>query len=379
MSSLSQREQVLFDLLQDEKSRQIFIACKAFAEGNAKRRTVFKDLIERPEGFESLMSRLSQNKYIIWGAGSVCKKLIDVFSYFDADKNCIEIWDKNPKLQGREIFGIPVVAPKNTLNDADRQRLYLIGLSEKMRKEQCAEIYSSLVNLGVPVDNILRPYWKVHNEWSYFDKDIVVKNLGQDEIFIDGGSYDFYTSNAFVKVCDDAGATVKRIYAFEPSDEYGELCRKNAVYLGDKAKVINAGLYSSDTTLYFEMNSSNTGGLIVTERNADNNMPLAVVALDNCVDINDKVTFIKYDVEGAELEALKGAANTIRRDTPNLAICIYHKPLDYIEIFEYIHSLVPDYKFYIRIYGAGGGDIVLHAVKKRPTVNDNTPKDYNDD
>lgn len=366
MRQLSQREQILFDLLQDEKSRQIFLACKAFAEGNTKRRTVFRDLIERPEGFESFISRLSQNKYIIWGAGSVCKKLIDVFSYFEVDKNCIEIWDKNPKLQGTEVSGIPVVAPKNNLNDADRQCLYLIGLSEKMRKEQCAEIYSSLVNLSVPVDNILRPYWRVHNELSYFDKDIVVKNLGQDEVFIDGGCYDFYTSNVFVKVCDDAGATVKRIYAFEPSDEYGELCRKNAAYLGDKAKVINAGLYSNDTTLYFEMNPSNTGGLMAADKVTD--ISLEVVALDNCLNTDDKATFIKYDVEGMELEALKGAANIIRRDTPNLAICIYHKPFDYIEIFEYIHSLVSDYKFYIRIYGAGGDDIVLHAVKESSAI-----------
>lgn len=363
MVHFSQREQALFDLLEDEKSRQIFAACKIYSEGRADSRRIFRDLIERPAGFESLISHLAHNKYIIWGAGSVCKKLVNIFAFFDADKNCIEIWDSNPELQGGEICGIPIVAPKSVLNDEDRQRLYLIGLSEKMREKQCTEIYFSLAGLGVPVDKILRPYWDVYNEWSYFDKDIVVKNLGPDEVFVDGGSYDFYTSSAFVKACDSRGATVKRIYAFEPNAEFGELCRKNAGRLGDKARVINAGLYSRDTNLYFEMHPSNKDCLMATDKVTDIKLP--VITLDNHVDADDKVTFIKYDVEGTELEALKGASKIIRRDTPNLAICIYHKPLDYIEIFEYIYSLVPEYKFYIRIYGAGGGDIVLHAVKER--------------
>ena len=76
---------------------------------------------------------------------------------------------------------------------------------------------------------------------------------------------------------------------------------------------------------------------------------------------DDNVTFIKMDVEGSELKALEGAKNTIIRKHPRLAICIYHKAMDVIEIPSYILSLVPEYKFYIRHYNSHMWETVLYA------------------
>jgi hypothetical protein len=68
------------------------------------------------------------------------------------------------------------------------------------------------------------------------------------------------------------------------------------------------------------------------------------------------------DIEGSELEALCGAAKTIQRTKPRLAICIYHKPEDILEITLYIQSLVPEYKYYIRHNEIGLGGLVLYAL-----------------
>ena len=75
----------------------------------------------------------------------------------------------------------------------------------------------------------------------------------------------------------------------------------------------------------------------------------------------EHVTFIKMDVEGAELKSLKGARNTIIKNHPRLAICVYHKDSDLYEIPGYILSLVPEYKFYLRHYCSSEYETVLYA------------------
>lgn len=68
------------------------------------------------------------------------------------------------------------------------------------------------------------------------------------------------------------------------------------------------------------------------------------------------------DIEGAELKALEGARNTIIINHPRLAVCIYHKALDVVDIASYLLELVPEYKFYIRQYASNMWETVLYAV-----------------
>lgn len=93
------------------------------------------------------------------------------------------------------------------------------------------------------------------------------------------------------------------------------------------------------------------------------NIAVDVAAIDDIVDPEDKITFIKMDVEGAELESLKGAKRTIQRDYPKLAICIYHKPEDMVTIPTYIKKLVPEYKLYIRHHTYHTEETVLYAIR----------------
>ncbi|HXA38380.1 MAG TPA: FkbM family methyltransferase [Phenylobacterium sp.] len=76
----------------------------------------------------------------------------------------------------------------------------------------------------------------------------------------------------------------------------------------------------------------------------------------------DRVNFIKMDIEGAELEALKGAEGSIRRRRPKLAISLYHRPEDFTEIPRYIDSLDLGYKFYLEHHTLYGNETVLFAV-----------------
>jgi len=77
---------------------------------------------------------------------------------------------------------------------------------------------------------------------------------------------------------------------------------------------------------------------------------------------DEPVTYIKMDIEGAELNALKGAANTIKKNKPRLAICVYHKPEDILEIPVFLSELVPSYQFYLRHHSQYYIETVLYAV-----------------
>lgn len=76
----------------------------------------------------------------------------------------------------------------------------------------------------------------------------------------------------------------------------------------------------------------------------------------------DRVTYIKMDIEGSELKALEGAKKTIQRNRPKLAVCLYHKFEDIVELPAYILELVPEYKFYIRHYCSDVCETVLYAT-----------------
>jgi len=59
----------------------------------------------------------------------------------------------------------------------------------------------------------------------------------------------------------------------------------------------------------------------------------------------ERVDFIKMDIEGAEVDALLGAEETIKGFKPKLAICTYHRPTDPVEIRKILLKYNPNYKF----------------------------------
>jgi len=76
----------------------------------------------------------------------------------------------------------------------------------------------------------------------------------------------------------------------------------------------------------------------------------------------DKVDFIKLDIEGSEGDAIHGAAETIRKFKPRLAISLYHKNDDFLAIPKSIKTLRPDYRFFLGHYTVTGWETVLYAV-----------------
>ena len=132
-------------------------------------------------------------------------------------------------------------------------------------------------------------------------------------------------------------------------------CRKEGIA---NIALHNKGLWDCETELAFEAGGGQ--GSKIGE-NGKNVIKIQTASIDDVVG-EDEVSFIKLDVEGAELKALQGAERTIRKYRPRLAISIYHKPEDILEIPEYILSLHDDYKLYIRHYQMSPCETILYAI-----------------
>lgn len=191
-----------------------------------------------------------------------------------------------------------------------------------------------------------------------------------DEAFVDAGAFVGDTVERFI--WENLG-TFRHIYAFEPGKRQfaaleHRMARLAKEWAFDPAAVslVNAGLSSAADRMVctFEGDFPLRHGLAATAGD-----PAAapagctfseVFSLDSYLD-GRPVTFIKADVEGMEMELLKGAAETIRRNRPKMAVCVYHYPSDLFEVAEFIRSLIPEYKFSLRQHAPIFGDFVLYA------------------
>ena len=75
-----------------------------------------------------------------------------------------------------------------------------------------------------------------------------------------------------------------------------------------------------------------------------------------------RLTYVKMNIEGAEIDALKGGRKTIRKWQPRLAISVYHRASDLWRIPQLVLELVPDYRLYLRQHDGGIIETVLYAL-----------------
>lgn len=122
--------------------------------------------------------------------------------------------------------------------------------------------------------------------------------------------------------------------------------------------MIKKGLSNSEKYLRFLERGSSSG---IIPDDVSEGVIIPVINIDAVRECRD-ATFIKMDIEGAEMEALQGAKETIMRNHPKLAVCIYHSDEDMIRIAQYIHSLVPEYRLYVRHHTKREHETVLYAV-----------------
>lgn len=200
---------------------------------------------------------------------------------------------------------------------------------------------------------------EVWNQLEYFDGDFY--DLENVNCIVDCGAF---IGDSFLAFCDEykkrKGMKFEGIaYLLDPDESNQRQIKINCEMYKNHIKQLQIGAWFEKSVLSFQSDENmRTAGKIVES----GNIQINVDKIDNIVKEN-KVDFIKMDIEGSELNALRGAANAIRRDHPILAICVYHKRQDLLEIPAYISELYSEYKFYLRAYGGPyTNELVLYAI-----------------
>ncbi|MDD4187834.1 MAG: FkbM family methyltransferase [Bacilli bacterium] len=190
---------------------------------------------------------------------------------------------------------------------------------------------------------------------QYFDLDLI--KINQNEVFVDVGAY---TGDTVAKYINTFGKNnYKIIYCYEMvsdnikylNNTIKELDLSNVIIRDKAATNINdKGFISSEKI------SS------VTQVIEEGDIEVKTVKIDD--DIKGRVTFIKMDIEGGELNALLGLKNKIKKYKPKLAISVYHNNNHLWKIPKILSYLNPKYKFYLRYYGGAlvPTEYILYAV-----------------
>ena len=342
--------QKIYRLLEDDESKVIF-KNRLLYLATGERRYIHKMIEYRyPEHYRKLEKICCDAKEIVlYGAGDYCYSAIEAIrEYTNREPSCICDGSRDKWGTGGS-GGYPVISSEQLFTEHKDATVIIstVRCMDEIRNQLLEHFDADKVfelGLGLSEKTI---------ENQYFDEDII--NFDPDgEYFVDGGAYDLMTSVILSKK-----TSVKKVYAFEADSMNEKKIRETMNVNADlPVDLFMKGLWDREDVLFFDSGDDMESKIAMD--NTKGNSSIEAVALDDVVD--GKVTFIKLDIEGAELNALIGARETIKMYRPKLAICLYHKPEDMIDIPAYIHELVPEYRFFIRHYADFQYDTVLYAV-----------------
>jgi FkbM family methyltransferase len=180
--------------------------------------------------------------------------------------------------------------------------------------------------------------------------------LQANEVFVDCGAFDGDTIASFLA---QPKPGFHKIIAFEPDPGNFEKLQRNVAGRAERDRIV--------------LHRAATGAENCAVRfSADGNSSSAVGtgSLDvDCVRLDDVLaaeapTYIKMDIEGAELDSLAGARHTIAQHRPVLAICCYHRQDHLWKVPNLIHSIDSEYRFFLRPHFADVWDLVCYAIPK---------------
>jgi FkbM family methyltransferase len=355
-------------------------------------------VLEQVEKIKSKYEIIEENIHngiLLWGAGQFGATSLEYLR--KEGYNVVAFIDSSPDKQGTKIMNIEVLPP-TIMNDSYlKQGIILItarhavpeilklfeeskihvmafdawfvlknitmydAIQKSFVDNRSREVLSNLL-LGMLTSNEMHYCSFAYDANQYFCLPMF-SNCGGD-YFVDAGAY---VGDSIEKFIFSQNGDFKHIYAFEIGKQQLVALEKRVLRLIDEwaldknvITVINAALGEKSGVANIKAGHH----LLQTSVNFSEGRvesvydTVPVVTLD---ELQIPVSFLKVDIEGSEVEMLKGAKDTIKKYKPKMAISVYHKPDDLFEIISICKQLVPEYLFSLRHHSPKLVDTTLYC------------------
>jgi FkbM family methyltransferase len=361
----------------------------------------WQEILQYVESLKSVYSSIEGTSGLsiaLFGAGAAGQEALQ---YFQSKHICIQCFiDNDQNKQGKEIGGIPVVSVNHPFATSASVVLITTKTAVNLIRSQLQDLNFQCIPFDAyfVLDNIDRYTW-VRNEVladdaSRLSLDGILlsmltgslkycanimdfnqyfclphfQNIGE-EYFVDAGAYVGDTIERFIWA--NTGL-FHHIHMFEPGVQQAAALQARMNRLITewaidpcKISIINAGLSDRNSSAHFSTTSTK---LAATAINHSATHPLGdgpcipLWSLDSYMEqYQSSVTFLKSDIEGMEVSMLMGAAKTIRRSKPKLALSTYHRPEDLFAIIDIIKKFVPEYQMSLRHHSSNLSETVLYC------------------
>ena len=241
-------------------------------------------------------------------------------------------------------------------NNYDR----IVSAYECLEDEESRAVFSSVVNykLSGSMKYLLS---------TYSDRDGIYSLMPTKSILhaVDAGAYNGDTAREAKAYFPN----LKKIIAVEPDKKnFKKLLKYSEAENDINVEAFNVAAWNE-----------NVGGVFFGSGNR-NSTAVATASYEHCMDeipmvridglTDEHIDYIKYDVEGAEAEAIDGSSKIIERDRPTMLISLYHRSRDIFALINKIKDEYPDYSLYLRrLRCLPAWEIDLIAVKNDPKGN----------
>ena len=363
------------------------------AAGRSRQRTAFD---EAAAGLRQI---------VIFGAGRLGRLVLRGLARTDI--TTVAFADNNPRTWGTMVAGIPVLSPAQAAKKYQRDAAFVVTVWHPSHSPLMSALLAQLHTLDCRAFPFALLFWRhasnflpyyfwdtpehllqqsddialafdlLHDDLSrrafvaqvqmrlladfecigspcadeqYFPR---LFSLTGGECFVDCGSY---TGDTIQALIGHTKGHFSKVIAFEADPAVMPGLQTFTNGIGARVVLNHAAVADYNGTIYFA--GDGIGGGCIASSSGTN---VACVRLDDAL-ARESVSYIKMDIEGAELQALEGAHRIIWRNRPILAVCGYHKPDHLWRVPVSLKNLAPDSALFLRSHCADGLDSVYYSV-----------------